>query len=190
MRKKIVVALCVSVLSATLFMTGCSSKDKKNDSDKKTESVKTDESKTEEKTSETETETTKDASNESTETTKSSEDSQESTTQNQSDNIVGDWVLDPDSTDANNQNPVATQFGTGIQMGAGLTFNADGTFSWYIGIGNGGDGTYVNENGKIAGKYTKDLDGSQQEITMNISDDEIIMNMYGDDSYFLYWKRK
>lgn len=66
-------------------------------------------------------------------------------------------------------------------MGAGLTFNADGTFSWYIGIGNGGDGTYVNENGKIAGKYTKDLDGSQQEI---------IMNMYGDDSYYVYWKRK
>lgn len=177
MRKKLVIALCISVLSATLFMTGCSSKDKKSDSDKKTESVKTEESKTEENASETE-------------ITKSNEESQETTTQNQSDNIVGDWVLDPDSTDANNQTPVATQFGTGIQMGADLTFNADGTFSWYIGIGNGGDGTYVNENGKIAGKYTKDLDGSQQEITMNISDDEIIMNMYGDDSYFLYWKRK
>lgn len=188
MRKKLVVALCVSVLSATLFMTGCSSKDKKSDSDKKTETVKTDESKTEEKTSETE--TTKDASNESTETTKSSEESQETTTQNQSDNIVGEWVLDTDATDANNQNPVATQFGTSIQMGAGLTFNADGTFSWYIGIGNGGNGTYVNENGKIDGKYTKDFDGSQQEITMNISNDKIVMNMNGDDSYFLYWKRK
>lgn len=188
MRKKLVIALCISVLSATLFMTGCSSKDKKSDSDKKTESVKTEESKTEENASETE--TTKDTLNKSTETTKSNEESQETTTQNQSDNIVGEWVLDPDATDANNQTPVATQFGSGINEGTNITFNNDGSFSWYLGVGNGGNGAYVIESDKIIGKYTKDIDGSQQEITMNISNDEIIMNMYGDDSYYVYWKRK
>lgn len=171
------IALCISILSATLFMTGCSSNDNKNNSDKKTESVKKEESTTEENASETE-------------TTKSNEDSQETTTQDSSNNIIGDWTLDIDMTDSNNQTPVTTQFGSGINEGTNITFNNDGSFSWYLGIGNGGNGTYVIESDKIIGKYTKDIDGSQQEITMNISNDEIIMNMYGDDSYYVYWKRK
>lgn len=114
----------------------------------------------------------------------------ETATQNQTSDIVGEWTIDRDKTDVNNANPVSIEFGSGISEGDNITFNVDGTFSWYVGVGNGGKGTYVEENGKISGNYTKDSTGSQDDISMTFSDGEIVMNIWKDDTYFVYWKRK
>lgn len=149
MKNKIIAALCIGLISASVMMTGCSSEQKKEADD----------------TSET----------------------QEQTSEN---SIAGSWDLDWDLTNANNETPVDTEFGSGIYEGANITFGEDGSFSWYLGVGNGGKGNYVEQNGTITGTYTQDTDGSQKEITMVLSDDEIIMDVWGDDSYSVYWVRK
>ena len=103
---------------------------------------------------------------------------------------MGNWTIDAEATNVNNENSLRTEFGSGISSGDDITFNEDGSFSWYVGIGNGGEGTYVNENGTISGTYTSYEDGSQRNIDMIISGDEIIMNIWGDDSYHVYWKKR
>lgn len=120
----------------------------------------------------------------------STEENQDDTISNQANAIVGNWTIDAEATNANNENSLSTEFGSGISYGDDITFNDDGSFSWYVGIGNGGEGTYVNENGTISGTYTSYEDGSQRNIDMIVSDDEIIMNIWGDDSYHIYWKKR
>ena len=118
------------------------------------------------------------------------EENQDDTISNQEGDIVGNWTIDAEATNVNNENSLRTEFGSGISSGDDITFNEDGSFSWYVGIGNGGEGTYVNENGTISGTYTSYEDGSQRNIDMIISGDEIIMNIWGDDSYHVYWKKR
>ena len=120
----------------------------------------------------------------------STEENQDDTISNQEGDIVGNWTIDAEATNVNNENSLRTEFGSGISSGDDITFNEDGSFSWYVGIGNGGEGTYVNENGTISGTYTSYEDGSQRNIDMIISGDEIIMNIWGDDSYHVYWKKR
>ena len=120
----------------------------------------------------------------------STEENQDDTISNQEGDIVGNWTIDAEATNVNNENSLRTEFGSGISSGDDITFNEDGSFSWYVGIGNGGEGTYVNENGTISGTYTSYEDGSQRNIEMIISGDEIIMNIWGDDSYHVYWKKR
>ena len=120
----------------------------------------------------------------------STEENQDDTISNQEGDIVGNWTIDAEATNVNNENSLRTEFGSGISSGDDITFNEDGSFSWYVGIGNGGEGTYVNENGTISGTYTSYEDGSQRSIDMIISGDEIIMNIWGDDSYHVYWKKR
>ena len=120
----------------------------------------------------------------------STEENQDDTISNQEGDIVGNWTIDAEATNVNNENSLRTEFGSGISSGDDITFNEDGSFSWYVGIGNGGEGTYVNENGTISGTYTSYEDGSQRNIDMIISRDEIIMNIWGDDSYHVYWKKR
>lgn len=118
------------------------------------------------------------------------EENQDDTISNQANALVGNWTIDAEATNANNEHSLSIEFGSGISSGDGITFNEDGSFSWYVGIGNGGEGTYVNENGTISGTYTSYEDGSQRNIDMIVSDDEIIMNIWGDDSYHVYWKKR
>ena len=120
----------------------------------------------------------------------STEENQDDRISNQEGDIVGNWTIDAEATNVNNENSLRTEFGSGISSGDDITFNEDGSFSWYVGIGNGGEGTYVNENGTISGTYTSYEDGSQRNIDMIISGDEIIMNIWGDDSYHVYWKKR
>lgn len=206
MKKRIVAVLCIGMISATMVMAGCSSNEQEKETTKKTETVKTTD--TEEKTETVKGEENKNnkssenaaSDNKSTEESetskaeevsdKTAEESREVVTQNQASDIVGEWTVDWDMTNANNTNPVSTEFGSGISLGDNITFNADGTFSWYLGIGNGGKGTYAEDNGQISVSYTKDIDNSQKDMNMTISDGEIVMNIWGDDSYFVYWKRK
>lgn len=165
MKKRIVAVLCIGMISATMVIAGCSSSEQEKETTKETDRADDVSDKTEEESSET-------------------------ATQNQTSDIVGEWTIDRDKTDANNANPVSIEFGSGISEGDNITFNVDGTFSWYVGVGNGGKGTYVEENGKISGNYTKDSTGSQDDISMTFSDGEIVMNIWKDDTYFVYWKRK
>lgn len=169
MKRKIIAVLCISMLSTTLSLTGCSSKEQAKDSVQDTII--------------TETETNQNDTTTTTETATT-------TTGAPADDIIGDWVLDWDMTEANNETPLNTEFGSGIHMvDSTLTFNDDSNFSWNLGIGNGGIGTYVNENGEITGTYTSDIDNLQHHIHMTLSDGEIIMNRWGDNSYSVYWKR-
>ena len=120
----------------------------------------------------------------------STEENQDDRISNQEGDIVGNWTIDAEATNVNNENSLRTEFGSGISSGDDITFNENGSFSWYVGIGNGGEGTYVNENGTISGTYTSYEDGSQRNIDMIISGDEIITNIWGDDSYHVYWKKR
>ncbi len=175
MKRKIIAVLCISMLSTTLSLTGCSSKEQAKDSVQDTLITET-ETNQNDTTTTTETATT---------TTEAPADEQQPTN-----DIIGDWVLDWDMTDANNETPLNTEFGSGIHMvDSTLTFNDDSNFSWYLGIGNGGIGTYVNENGEITGTYISDIGNLQHDIHMTLSDGEIIMNIRGDNSYSVYWKR-
>ena len=179
MKNKIVAAFCISMLSVMLVMTGCSSKQAEKESDKKMESVK----KTED---EVETKKTEKTSDDSTK-----EETQDAESKVQENDIVGSWEVDYEMTNVNNEDPVTTEFGSGINAGDNtLTFNEDGSFSWSLGIGNGGTGTYTEENGTITGTYAQDTDGSQKEITMVLTEDKIIMDVWGDNSYSVYWVKQ
>lgn len=113
------------------------------------------------------------------------------TTFNSASNLVGCWTIDTQKTNSSNSSSLQGAFGTGIGYGYEMVLNEDGTASWYIGIGNGGDGTYAIQNTAGEIKYldyeTKKENTVALSITQESGKDYILME-YGD--YILYWIKK
>lgn len=113
------------------------------------------------------------------------------TTLNSSPNLVGCWTIDTQKTNSSNALSLQGAFGTGISYGYEMVLNEDGNASWYIGIGNGGDGTYTIQNTTGEINYLDYETKQENSVALSITQEsgkEYILMEYGD--YILYWIKK
>lgn len=103
--------------------------------------------------------------------------------------LLGEWELDEDKICRENQVNMWDLFGTGIKYGSSMTFAEDGTFSYYIGIGVGGEGTYSIRGSDITYHVAQYEDGSTEtgRIVFDESDGQRYLLTYYFE-YTLYWK--
>lgn len=104
---------------------------------------------------------------------------------------AGTWTIDAEKTNNSNSTSLQNAYGTGIQSGYHLTLGEDGSFSWGIGIGNGGEGTWWMENGTIYADETEYESGEQERITLTVLQEDgqvrLVQDHYG---YTLYWMKE
>lgn len=105
--------------------------------------------------------------------------------------IHGDWVLDYDTTEANLQSyeSLQTMFGTGLQEGSGMTVGADGAFRFFIGVGQGGEGSYVFDGTQLDAEITPYVDGETSLPLSVVTQGENTFLVMEYDGEMLYWKR-
>ena len=105
--------------------------------------------------------------------------------------FAGEWTIDVEKTNRLNDASLQDAYGTGIQYGYHLTLGEDGSFSWGIGLGNGGEGTWRMENETIYADETEYESGTQETIELKIlSENEqtwLVQDHYG---YTLYWVKE
>ena len=105
--------------------------------------------------------------------------------------FAGEWIIDVEKTNSLNDASLQDAYGTGIQYGYHLTLGEDGSFSWGIGLGNGGEGTWRAEGETIYADETEYESGTQETIELKIlSENEqtwLVQDHYG---YTLYWVKE
>lgn len=117
---------------------------------------------------------------------------QNNTSQDQMPDITGDWTIDEERTNANNEDGLWRAFGSSIESGYNLSFDGMGSFAWYIGY-DGGNGSYTIEENSISAVCNMDNGIGQKSMTMTWENDDIIMRMSDIDTgfdYVVYWKKK
>lgn len=110
--------------------------------------------------------------------------------------LYGEWEIDTDYTDDHNAKTTFDMFGTGYYYDRPiLSLNEDKTFSYGVGIGYYGTGTYeiVNDIVKVhIDNYTEYEPDIGYDFTMEILDDNdrILLVQKGFfDGFDLYWKK-
>ncbi len=108
--------------------------------------------------------------------------------------ILGKWTLDGEKTQEEMEKvgtDLCEEFGTAIsQYGAGAELRADGCFSFYEGIGIGGEGTYRYENGLVTVDYepyvevVEDMEVVLYPKTTG-EQDYLILKLYGQELYLV-----
>lgn len=117
------------------------------------------------------------------------------TVQNKSDldDLVGIWVLDSETTNKNNDRSLSYMYGSGLtHYGADLEIDENGNFSFYIGIGLGGEGVCSIENDHLNYNINTYEENQNIKDSILIGKDKkyLIMKDINDNSYELYWIRK
>lgn len=105
--------------------------------------------------------------------------------------LLGEWEADADKTYKETNKTLMNIFGSGIKNGSSMKFDDDGTFSYYIGIGNGGKGTYTVTPENITYDITTYEENKNE--TGNILIDDSNNELYLITEYFgdkVYWKQK
>lgn len=104
--------------------------------------------------------------------------------------LIGHWIVDVEKTSDANDISFMTYFGSGIKYGYEMILNEGGVASWYIGIGNGGEGVYSfsNSNGEL--KYYDYEDGSEKTVLLSFIEEGSVNYIVMEyDNYILYWIR-
>lgn len=109
------------------------------------------------------------------------------------DDLVGIWVLDSETTNKNNDRSLSYMYGSGLtHYGADLEIDENGSFSFYIGIGLGGEGVCSIENDHLNYNINTYEENQNIKDSILIGKDKkyLIMKDINDNSYELYWIRK
>lgn len=132
-------------------------------------------------------------SEEKPETSQSEENTTEPTPQEEdgAEEFIGTWIIDNEYTMEQNGISMMDIFGTGYRYESEMIINQDGSFSYYIGIGNGGEGTWQMKEQKLEYQVAiyEDTGTEYGEIEAEaFQDGEVRLSMsYGD--VVLYWER-
>lgn len=104
--------------------------------------------------------------------------------------LKGTYKLNLDKTQTENHTSIQMMFGSGIKYGHEMKLEEDGKITWYIGIGNGGEGTYTynGSNGEIS--YIDYEEGNFRRIEFYVIREQGTEYMVMDyNGYKLYWER-
>ena len=105
--------------------------------------------------------------------------------------LIGEWRHDADKTYAETGKSMMDIYGTSIKYGSSMIFNEDDSFSYYIGAGNGGKGTFSVETiKKISYQITTYEEGNVEKGTIAIEEEG--NQMYLVMTYFdckVYWSQ-
>lgn len=103
--------------------------------------------------------------------------------------FVGDWTVDSERTMDTNGMSMIQLFGTAYtEYGSSMEIGEDGAFSYYIGVGIGGDGTWKENDVQFLYEIKTYEDGAVQTGTLvSDADDFLLMQI---DEYNIWWHRK
>lgn len=113
---------------------------------------------------------------------------------NDSPYLYGEWEVNTDYTNGHNTKSTFDMFGTGYSYGSGLSLNEDNTFSFWVGIGFYGTGTYEIDNNTIKvhiDDYMEFQPDIGYDFTINIIEDNgsVLLELEFDQNFNLYWKK-
>lgn len=108
------------------------------------------------------------------------------------DGITGEWIIDDEKTMDENGTSMFQMFGSAYNdFGSGMTVKEDGTFSYYIGAGWGGEGTWSIQGGGMLYEIDSYEGNDKQSGTIVIDNGggrtHLIMGL---DEMELWWKKK
>lgn len=106
--------------------------------------------------------------------------------------LIGEWVHDANKTYAETGKSMFDLYGSSIKYGSTMIFETDGSFSYGIAAGNGGEGTFAVVDDKTISYSVTTYEEECVENGVLAIDDSgeqlyLIMN-YGDDK--VYWSKK
>lgn len=105
---------------------------------------------------------------------------------------VGEWILDTEKTNEMNEYSLFDAFGSALtEYGNGMELKEDGTFTYYMGAGNGGQGTWKMNDKAIKYSITQYESNRKVNGQLITESDWLVMKDYFDDGegYDMYWKR-
>ena len=106
--------------------------------------------------------------------------------------IVGHWSIDAEYTMDYNHTGLTYMYGSGYKYGNSMTFNEDGSFSYYVGITEDGEGTYEVENNLVY-ITSRSQYGLERNYVMVMDSDGRLYDPVGPDpetwKYVVFWKK-
>ena len=103
----------------------------------------------------------------------------------------GIWQIDDERTMEENGQSMKQIFGSAYtQYGSGMTINADGTFSYYIGAGIGGEGTWNMNNGQLTYDiltYEENINETRDILIVENGDSIMLQTEVYE--YTIFWKK-
>ncbi len=98
-------------------------------------------------------------------------------------NLIGTWEADYDRMWEINQLSPRDAFGSSYQYGNGMSFGADGTFSYWIAC-SGGEGTWRIEEDQIIFQIERYDDGAEHTGALTVDSDGNLLMDFGDSEIF------
>ena len=119
----------------------------------------------------------------------------ENTFNTNNESMFGEWEVDTNYTNDHNTKTTFDMFGTGYSYGSLLSLNEDKSFSYGVGIGYYGTGTYEIDNNTIKVQIDDYMEFEPDigyDFTINIIEDNgsVLLELKGfEEDFNLYWKR-
>lgn len=104
--------------------------------------------------------------------------------------IKGTWEIDTQTTMAKNGTSMFRIYGTGFKYGNAMNFESNGKFSYYAGIGNGGEGKYQIGSKDITYQVICYEDKSLEKGHLSISKENGLRLVMKYGTNWIYWKKK
>lgn len=107
--------------------------------------------------------------------------------------LEGSWEIDTDMTMKVNKTTMRTIYGSAFyQYGSEMEFKRNGKFNYYVGAGNGGDGTFRVKRNYIKYEISRYEDNCVEREIIKIkrfgSKKTRLLTKYG--GYIIYWKKR
>lgn len=107
--------------------------------------------------------------------------------------LVGEWTIDATYTKEFTGKDLQTLYGTAFgTYGCGMEFGVDGSFSYFIAVGTGGQGAYtVSEGNKFIDIHVTEYEGEQaaEFAIWAVSVDNNLRLMMVDGKELIFWKK-
>lgn len=107
--------------------------------------------------------------------------------------VAGIWQINGQKTQDVNELSLLEEFGSGIHEGNEMILSEQGDFSYYMGINQGGSGTWKLEGNKIIADITTyEPEVKEERLIMTAQsgpDGCLLLKMICADGYILYWNR-
>lgn len=102
--------------------------------------------------------------------------------------LQGTWHIDDNYTMDYNDVSMMDLFGSGYKYGNEMQFGSNSEFSYWVGIGNGGDGSYTLAEKSVSADIVSYEDGGKEKVELKaISNDGVVRLAQEMYDYIIFW---
>lgn len=102
--------------------------------------------------------------------------------------LQGTWHIDDNYTMDYNDVGMTEIFGSGYKYGNGMQFGSNSEFSYWVGIGTGGDGSYTLAEKSVSADIVSYEDGGKEKVELKaISNDGVVRLVQEMYDYIIFW---